>query len=1761
MRAVTDFMPQVPWSSATINFTTPMLRNPSTCGAHEVKTKMTGWSGKGANLTANYPSLDCEDLEPPVVTITSPADGSVVTSPTVPVEFTAEDNVGIVACDFESGDSVNLELGENLISVSCVDPADNVGTATVSVTLVEDGPAPVVSISAPIDGSLTSVNQTNVVYTVDGGSTIPSGTACDVNGSPSTSTTTNTVALLLGANSIAVTCTNSFGSSTAMHVVHRGDGPMPSITSPANNTNTSGSSINVQYTIGGSTTFPPGTFCTVNGTASTSMTTNNVALAIGPNTIAVVCTNAYGSQSSSITVNRGNAPIVAIVQPTGGTPIVPGTTINVRYTVNGSSTIPAGTTCTVNGVASTDPNNNPVTIVSGPNSITVTCVNVFGAGSATMNLIILPPPTVVITSPFNGSTTASSSTNVVFTVNGSAAIPAGTVCTVNGAPTTSTTTNPVALVPGANLIAVVCTNAAGTGTANVMVNRTSGTFSVDIVSPPNNSWTTAASVSPTTTMTGGTGGTVSCLWRNNGTTVSPPIPLVNGVNLIRVDCTRGTETAYDEITVRRDNIAPTVGVNVQPAVTIPENPPAASINWTVTDDQDPTPANNCAASVNGTQLPGAPHNSGVSFFPTPGINSVVVRCTDEAGNIGSGAYTFTQPGGPFTLIIVSPANGAVIPAPTVNVSFAINGTSSIPAGMACEVNGANTISATSNTVALAVGANNITVSCITQDGTVGSATVSVSRMIPPPTTIISPTNGMVTSASSVNVAYVVNGGSTIPAGTTCTVNGASSTSTTTNTVFLALGTNTITLICANAAGSTTATVTVTRMNLPTITGIAPSTGSTVTTSPVNLSFLVNGSSTIPAGVTCMVNGTSTSSATTNSVALNVGSNTVQIACSNAAGITTVPVTLLYAPTIEVEIVSPTEGAWISGSPLSPTLSITSPGGSVPGGITCSWTRNGVPVASPLLLVAGVNDLAVTCTNGIVTDSDSVSVIFDPNPPVVNVTASLNSGTGPNWTATVSWTVADDQDPTPANNCTLSQDGTPLPSAPHTSPRTVTITGGSDVFNVTCVDEAGNSASDTEVVTVANPPTVEITAPADGSSTTSGSTNVAYLVNGSATIPPATTCAINGVQTTSTTTNNVPLSFGPNTITVECTGIGGTGSDTATINRVSAPVVTILSPMNGQSFATSSVSLQFAVNGLSTIPVGTACTVGGSAVSSTTVTVPLAVGSNSIVVTCTNGVGSGTAAVSVTRVGDPPNTAVTAFAAPSASTTRTETVSFAGTGADSFECRVNGGSWSPCTSPWTLPLSSAEFTQGENQYSVRAVNGAGPDTTPVTGFIWVDDRTYYATASVVAEPNDLVATPEAANDAGAHPDVSASLTLEGYDDPRNVTVKFPDGLMGSLRAIPPADRCSLSQANAGNCPASAQIGVATATAQSSTDGQVTASGTLYLVAPSGLDAAYVAGVAAEFDTISGPVSGDLGDVRAVGGLRLTDQARNITVELTDIPRETTTGNRFHLLSGNLTVFGDAGPDDTKPLITNPHFCNETEEDFSARPNLKQFVGSGVGWNGDETGEITVDYLIDNCESVLYEPTLDVSLSNPVAGASTGFPPSMSVPDGHGTLRSLQVRLPSYVALNFPSFGVASDMCSGNDDGSGAANNESPEGTFPAYYSFDSSTCPPQSRVGTATLTTPLLDQPLTAYVYLIDKAPVPWLGLEVDPSIPGNPQGVKLGIVGFNSTPQEDPDRVRRAVSSSCSRLSPVFRTCRSLRWTSRSAVWRVASATVRAIRR
>ena len=344
--------------------------------------------------------------------------------------------------------------------------------------------------------------------------------------------------------------------------------------------------------------------------------------------------------------------------------------------------------------------------------------------------------------------------------------------------------------------------------------------------------------------------------------------------------------------------------------------------------------------------------------------------------------------------------------------------------------------------------------------------------------------------------------------------------------------------------------------------------------------------------------------------------------------------------------------------------------------------------------------------------------------------------------------------------------------------------GSNTISVTCTDGSSNSTTESVSVTRLDntPPAITITSPVDGSSTTDASATLTYTATDNSGAAPTCSPASGSSQA---------LVFGSNTLSVTCTdGSSNSTTESVSVTRVDneAPVISNIAPADGFLTDQESVVLTYDVSDNSgNTPV---CSPASGS------TIPLALGANSVTITCDDGNGNiGTAGpITYTRENSEPvpNTTIDTYGAPSAQTTSTIDISASSdVPTATFECRMNNEAFAPCSSVWTLPLSSdpSIVSPGQNTYDVRAVTSAGADPTPARGYIWVDDRPFFATASVTAEPNTLVADADAANDAGAHPNISANLQVEGYDDPQSVTIQFPDGLMGSLAAVPAANRCA------------------------------------------------------------------------------------------------------------------------------------------------------------------------------------------------------------------------------------------------------------------------------------------------------------------------------------------------------------------------------------
>ncbi len=1239
------------------------------------------------------------DAAPPTIAISSPANGSGTTAPTTQLNYTATDDVGNPSCTPASGSTVALSTGANTLSVSCT---DSVGRSASSSVTVYRGTPPVVAIASPANNTNTTASSIAVAYTVNGASAIPAGTACTVGGANSSSTEGNSVALVAGANTITVSCNSLFGSSSSSITVNRGSAPIVGISAPANDSNTTNPSANVSFTVNGGEAIPVGTTCTVGGVATTSTSSNTVTLAPGANTLKVACSNPFGSASASVAVNLGALPTVAVTSPANGLITTSGL-VNVAYTVGGSSTIPAGTTCTVNGASSTSTGSNSVSLTSGANTIAVSCTNAFGSAQHSVTVNYGVAPVVAITTPANNSNTTSATTNVAFTVNGASAINPGTTCTVGGAPTASATTNVVSLSAGANSITVACSNSYGDDSKSVTVNRGDAPV-VAITAPANNSNTTGAttnvvySVGGSSTIPAGTTCTVN--GTSSTSTGSNSVSLVNGANTIAVSCSNAFgASAPASVTVNRGHVpvvaiaSPTDGVKTT----------FATINVSYTVDSSSSIAIGTTCTVGGAGSTSAGSNS-VSLVT--GQNTVTVVCSNAFGS-GSAAVTVNRGSVP-AVVITSPANNTNSATTPVNVTYTVGGGSSIPADTTCTVNGASSTSGSANSVTLTPGANPITVVCTNAFGP-GSSAVNVNYGNGPAVVIVAPADGANTTAASVNTTYTVGGANSIPAGTTCTVNGASSTNTAVNSVSLNSGANTITVSCSNAFGSDSKSVTVNRGTAPTVVPTSPANNSNTTASSINVAYTVDGSTTIPAGTTCTVAGGASTSGATNSVNLAFGANSISVTCVSAFGSSTGgPITVNRGSVPTVAITAPADGTNTTASSVNATFAVGG-GSSIPAGTTC--TVNGASstntAVNSVSLNSGANTIAVTCTNAFGASTPTSVTVNRGAVPVVAITSPTADTNTTASSINASYTVGGGSSIPAGTTCTVNG-----ASSTDAAVNSVSLTSGANAIVVACTNAFGPGVAAVVNVNRGAVPAIAIASPADNTNTTASSTNAAFTVGGASSIPAGTSCTVNDTPTSSTTTNAIALNVGANTITVGCSNAFGAGAPASVVvNRGSAPVVTIVAPGGSGLTTAASINVAYTVGGASSIPGGTNCTVAGSPSTSTTANVvSLSGGDNQLTVSCSNPFGTSSAAITVTR-GSAPLVAITAPDNNSNTSLAKASMSFTVDGSTTIPlgttCVVDGASTS------TADGIEVALSPGANLITVACANEFGASTESVS----------------------------------------------------------------------------------------------------------------------------------------------------------------------------------------------------------------------------------------------------------------------------------------------------------------------------------------------------------------------------------------------------------------------------------------------------------------
>ncbi len=190
---------------------------------------------------------------------------------------------------------------------------------------------------------------------------------------------------------------------------------------------------------------------------------------------------------------------------------------------------------------------------------------------------------------------------------------------------------------------------------------------------------------------------------------------------------------------------------------------------------------------------------------------------------------------------------------------------------------------------------------------------------------------------------------------------------------------------------------------------------------------------------------------------------------------------------------------------------------------------------------------------------------------------------------------------------------------------------------------------------------------------------------------------------------------------------------------------------------------------------------------------------------------------------------------------------------------------------------------------------------------------------------------------------------------------------------------------------------------------------------------------------------------------------------------------------------------RPFLSNPTSCTGPVA-TSLRVNSWQEPGNyhEASFLSHEAGQPNKSIGADGCDKLSFEPSLSVRSQPPSAAQPTAISATVHVPqynedpDGLASshLKKAVVTLPQGVTINASA-----------SNGLGACS----EAQF-GQHSADPASCPEDSKIGTAEVVTPLLDQPLTGSLYQAEQGSNPF-GTLLAVYMDVEQQGVRVKLAG------------------------------------------------------
>jgi hypothetical protein len=318
---------------------------------------------------------------------------------------------------------------------------------------------------------------------------------------------------------------------------------------------------------------------------------------------------------------------------------------------------------------------------------------------------------------------------------------------------------------------------------------------------------------------------------------------------------------------------------------------------------------------------------------------------------------------------------------------------------------------------------------------------------------------------------------------------------------------------------------------------------------------------------------------------------------------------------------------------------------------------------------------------------------------------------------------------------------------------------------------------------------------------------------------------------------------------------------------------------------------------------------------------------------------------------------------------------------------------------------------------------------------------------------------------------------------NASLRFPPGLVGNPLVVP---RCKTGEFVAkGQCPIDSQVGVSRILLSDRSLGEEFTA-PLYNLEPPHPEReiarlGFFAGVAPVFVDISIRTGGDYGLTAVVRDAPGIEPILSATTTIWGNPADPSHDEqRLTNEEANLCPLGTAckapggkrssGIEDPRAFLTNPSACQEQAIGLSV--TSYQLPGQVF------TATAPMEPII-NCEGLPFEPTLEVQPTTSRAGAPTGLRTVIRIPQheepgerGTSTMRDAKVTLPDGMTIS-ASAAYGLQACSEEEVG---------------FRREVAAQCPDASKLGSATIVSSALAQPLHGEIYQRTPAPGHQFGL-------------------------------------------------------------------------